>query len=64
MIASRLYENLQNVRKKRREEGRDEARAELASESAEWLKRRDEAKQKGEPFDEAPPWEANGASES
>ena len=68
MIASRLYENLQKVRNQRREEGRkegrEEVRAELASESAEWLKRRDEAKQKGEPFDEAPPWEANGASES
>ena len=42
MIASRLYENLQNVRNQRREEGceegREEIRAELASESAEWLK--------------------------
>ena len=60
MIASRLYENLQNVRNQRREEGR----AELASESAEWLARMQEAQRKGEPFDEAPPWEANGASES
>ena len=33
---------------------------------AEWLKRRDEAQQKGETFDEEPPssWRANGASES
>ena len=71
MIASRLYENLQNVRNQRREEGREEERARFEAErasqavaSAEWLKRRDEAQQKGEPFDEAPPWEANGASES
>ena len=68
MIASRLYENLQNVRNQRREEGREEGReeirAELASESAEWLARMQEAQRKGEPFDEAPPWEANGASES
>ena len=33
---------------------------------AEWLKRRDEAQQKGETFDEEPPssWRGNGASES
>ena len=52
---------------KARKEGRAEVLADLEAErvaSAEWLRRRDEAKQKGEPFDEAPPWEANGASES
>ena len=32
--------------------------------SEEWLKRRDEAQQKGEPFNEEPPWRDNGASES
>ena len=64
MLASRLYENLQNVRNQRREEGREEVRAELASKSAEWLARMQEAQRKGEPFDEEPPWEANGASES
>ena len=82
MIASRMYENLQNVRNQRREEGRKEGRkegladleaerakveAERASQAAastEWLARMQEAQRKGEPFDEAPPWEANGASES
>ena len=78
MIASRLYENLQNVRNQRREEGRKEGSveglADLEAErakheeeraaSTEWLARMQEAQRKGEPFDEAPPWEANGASES
>ena len=60
--------------KKAREEGREEERArfeaarakyqEERTASAEWLARMQEAQQKGEPFDEAPPWEANGASES
>ena len=100
MIASRLYENLQNVRNQRREEGRkegrkegrvegladleaerakheeerakheeerakhEEERATQAAASTEWLARMQEAQRKGDPFDEAPPWEANGASES
>ena len=82
MIASRLYENLQNVRNQRREEGRKEGRVEgladleeerakheeeratQAAASTEWLARMQEAQRKGDPFDEEPPWEANGASES
>ena len=75
MLVSRLYENLQKVRNERREEGRKEGRKEervkfeaerasLAAASTKWLKRRDEAQQKGEPFDEEPPWNDNGASES
>ena len=32
--------------------------------STEWLARMQEAQRKGETFDEEPPWEANGASES
>ena len=51
MIASRLYENLQNVREKRREEGRAERDAEIQA----WYKRQQEALAKGEPFDEPPP---------
>ena len=55
MIASRLYENLQNVREKRREEGRAEGRAERDAEIQAWYKRQQEALAKGEPFDEPPP---------
>ena len=51
MIASRLYENLQNVRKQRREEGRAELEAEIQA----WYTRQQEALAKGEPFDEPPP---------
>ena len=71
MIASRMYEARESERNKRREEGREEERARFEAErasqaaaSTEWLKRRDEAQRNGEPFDEEPPWEANGASES
>ena len=49
---------------KARKEGRVEERATQAAASTEWLARMQEAQRKGEPFDEAPPWEANGASES
>ena len=45
-----------------RAEGR--VRATQAAASTEWLARMQEAQRKGDPFDEAPPWEANGASES
>ena len=51
MIASRLYENLQRVRKQRRAE----ARAEFDAEIQAWYTRQQEALAKGEPFDEPPP---------
>ena len=65
----RLRQRLDKARKEGREEGREEERARFQEERvaiAEWLKRRDEAQQKGETFDEEPPspWEANDASES
>ena len=73
--AKRLRKRLDKARKEGRVEGRVEAerakdeeeRAKHEEErtaSTEWLKRRDEAQRKGDPFDEEPPWEANGASES
>ena len=49
---------------KARKEGRVEERATQAAASTEWLARMQEAQRKGDPFDEEPPWEANGASES
>ena len=52
------------VRKRLDGKLKKEGREELAAESEEWLKRRDEAQEKGEPFDEEPPWRDNGASES
>ena len=48
-------------------EGREEERARSEAErsaNTEWLARMQEAQRKGETFDEEPPWEANGASES
>ena len=65
--AKRLRKRLDKARKEGRVEGRVEERAKHEEErtaSTEWLKRRDEAQRKGDPFDEEPPWEANGASES
>ena len=37
-------------------EGREECRAELASASDEWLRRMREAEERGEPFEDEPPW--------
>ena len=61
--AKRLRKRLDKARK----EGRVEERAKHEEEptaSTEWLARMQEAQRKGDPFDEEPPWEANGASES
>ena len=53
---------LEAAREKAREEGRMQGRAEIRKRNAEfnalfedWLKRRDEAREKGEPFDEPVP---------
>ena len=68
--AKRLRKRLDKARVEGRVEERakhEEERAKHEEErtaSTEWLKRRDEAQRKGDPFDEEPPWEANGASES
>ena len=65
--AKRLRKRLDKARKEGRAEGLAEVEAERASQAAastEWLARMQEAQRKGDPFDEEPPWEANGASES
>ena len=59
----RLRQRLDKARKEERAK-HEEERASQAAASTEWLARMQEAQRKGEPFDEAPPWEANGASES
>ena len=73
MIASRMYDARESARKKRRDELEAEqakVEAERAKSEAEreantdWYARMQTAQENGEPFDEAPPWEANGASES
>ena len=63
----RLRKRLDKARKEGRAEGLADFEAERASQAAastEWLARMQEAQRKGDPFDEEPPWEANGASES
>ena len=68
--AKRLRKRLDKARKEGRAEGLAEVEAERAKHeeertaSTEWLARMQEAQRKGETFDEEPPWEANGASES
>ena len=59
----RLDKAAAKAAKKADKEAREEERAKLEAERAandEWLKRRDEAQEKGEPFDEEPPWRDNG----
>lgn len=51
VLSERLFENLQNVRKKRREEGR----AEMQTKWERWNTGRREAAMRGEPFDVPPP---------
>ena len=62
VLAQKMYNEVKAQRDKRREaekkareEGREEGRASQAAASAEWLARMQEAQQRGEPFDEAPP---------
>ncbi len=38
------------------ERGIEQCRAEGIAETLEWVKRRDAAREKNEPFDESPPW--------
>ena len=49
---------------RRREEGREEARAELMAEFEDWDTRRRAAEERGEFFDEPPPYARNGASKN
>ena len=41
-----------------RDEGREEMRAEMRAKAAAWHAKQKEAAEKGEPFDEPPPWES------
>ena len=73
--AKRLRKRLDKARKEGRAEGLAEVEAEVSPRSKRSGPPRplpapsgsrgcDEAQRKGDPFDEEPPWEANGASES
>ena len=67
VIARRLEEGLERVRRQRREEGRKEglAEGEMVGRSKaheawrSWLERRMEAEERGEPFTESPPDDAD-----
>ena len=57
-----IRENLvEPAKERRREEGREEARAELMAEFEDWDTRRRAAEERGESFDEPPPYARNGA---
>ena len=48
----------QSLRDEGREQGREEMRAEMRAKAAAWHAKQKEATEKGEPFDEPPPWES------
>ena len=61
MVLGRALAREFDLRRKKRldaakDKGREEGRAELASASDEWLRRMCEAEERGDPFDEEPPW--------
>ena len=60
-----IRENLvEPVKERRREGGRLEGRAELIAEIKEWERRRQAAKERGEAFNEPPPYSQNGHSDN
>ena len=48
---------LEPLKQSLRDEGREQEREEMRAKAAAWHARQKEAAEKGEPFDEPPPWE-------